>query len=100
VATEIISAKKPKGDVLVFRRGRGITASVDIESSSSLPKISKYNAVNEVQDIVSIEKHSAIFHWKDVCFDISVDKEQRRILDHVDGWIKPGILTALMVLLR
>lgn len=30
-------------------------------------------------------------------YDIKIKKEERRILDHVDGWVKPGTLTALMV---
>jgi len=31
-----------------------------------------------------------------VCYDIKIKGEPRRILDHVDGWVKPGTLTALM----
>jgi len=31
-----------------------------------------------------------------VCFDVKIKSENRRILDHVDGWVKPGTLTALM----
>jgi ABC-type multidrug transport system ATPase subunit len=27
---------------------------------------------------------------------IKIKGEPRRILDHVDGWVKPGTLTALM----
>lgn len=30
-------------------------------------------------------------------YDIKIKGEARRILDHVDGWVKPGTLTALMV---
>lgn len=44
-----------------------------------------------------IQKQTAIFTWKDVVYDIKIKKEERRILDHVDGWVKPGTLTALMV---
>lgn len=43
-----------------------------------------------------IERQTAIFQWQDVCYDIKIKKEDRRILDHVDGWVKPGTLTALM----
>lgn len=46
-----------------------------------------------------IKKQTAIFHWEDVCYDIKIKGEPRRILDHVDGWVKPGTLTALMVCL-
>jgi len=31
-----------------------------------------------------------------VCYDIKIKSETRRILDHVDGWVKPGTLTGLM----
>ncbi len=31
-----------------------------------------------------------------MCFDVKIKSETRRILDHVDGWVKPGTLTALM----
>ncbi|AET39068.1 pleiotropic drug resistance family ABC transporter Ecym_3605 [Eremothecium cymbalariae DBVPG len=37
-----------------------------------------------------------IFHWRNVCYDVQIKKETRRILNGVDGWVKPGTLTALM----
>lgn len=43
-----------------------------------------------------IERQTAVFHWQDICYDIKIKGEARRILDHVDGWVKPGTLTALM----
>lgn len=45
----------------------------------------------------SFNKQTSIFHWEDLCYDINIKNEERRILDHVDGWVKPGTLTALMV---
>lgn len=43
-----------------------------------------------------LSKSEAIYHWRDVCYDVQIKKDTRRILDHVDGWVKPGTLTALM----
>lgn len=51
---------------------------------------------DNVNDAI-IQRQTAIFSWKDVVYDIKIKKEPRRILDHVDGWVKPGTLTALMV---
>jgi hypothetical protein len=48
-------------------------------------------------DEIAIQKQTAVFHWKDVCYDMKVKGQPRRLLDHVDGWVKPGTLTALMV---
>jgi ATP-binding cassette, subfamily G (WHITE), member 2, PDR len=92
VAAELVSSKKSKGEILVFRRGHGLATATDIESPDG-----KADAIAEVPDMPSIQKHSSIFHWRDVCFDITVNKEKKRILDHVDGWIKPGTVTALLV---
>ncbi|KAB2575415.1 ABC transporter [Lasiodiplodia theobromae] len=93
-ATEFISAKKSKGEVLVFRRGFvPATAKSDVESAPA-----GRAPVSEKTDnsAAIIQKQTAIFHWEDMCYDIKIKGEDRRILDHVDGWVKPGTLTALM----
>ncbi|CAG79546.2 ABC-2 type transporter-domain-containing protein [Yarrowia lipolytica] len=41
-------------------------------------------------------QHSGVFQWTDVCYDIKVAGENKRLLDHIDGYVKPGTLTALM----
>jgi ATP-binding cassette subfamily G (WHITE) protein 2 (PDR) len=96
--TEYITAKKSKGEVLVFRRGHKLPApksrsAEDLESAGEgRPVAVQRNSDN----IAIIERQTAIFQWEDVCYDITIKKEPRRILDHVDGWVKPGTLTALM----
>ncbi|USW58775.1 Putative ABC transporter-like, ATP-binding domain, AAA+ ATPase domain, CDR ABC transporter [Septoria linicola] len=100
-ATEYISAKKSKGEVLVFQRGH-IPAALkekrpDEENVSAgrdpnaLAQTESYTSATDI-----IQRQTAIFSWKDVCYDIKIKSENRRILDHVDGWVKPGTLTALM----
>ncbi|KAF2198452.1 putative multidrug resistance ABC transporter [Delitschia confertaspora ATCC 74209] len=95
LATEFISAKKSKGEVLVFRRGHKALAhkAEDIEGGSGRPVSAEKT---HSDDIAIIERQTAIFQWRDVCYDIKIKGEDRRILDHVDGWVKPGTLTALM----
>lgn len=41
-------------------------------------------------------KNTGVFQWTDVCYDIKVAGENKRLLDHIDGYVKPGTLTALM----
>ncbi|CCF58497.1 hypothetical protein KAFR_0E03450 [Kazachstania africana CBS 2517] len=48
------------------------------------------------EDNVGISKSEAIFHWRDLCYDVQIKSETRRLLNNVDGWVKPGTLTALM----
>lgn len=97
VATEYITAKKSKGEVLLFRRGHAPAAlmkkaSSDEETGPATRKLTS----NTVDASAIIKRQTAIFSWEDVCYDIKIKGEPRRILDHVDGWVKPGTLTALM----
>jgi ATP-binding cassette subfamily G (WHITE) protein 2 (PDR) len=96
VATEFISSAKSKGEVLVFRRGHTIPKSASTDDLENAPTGRNATVQNDSDEIAIIERQTAIFQWKDVCYDIKIKGEPRRILDHVDGWVKPGTLTALM----
>lgn len=103
VATEYISAERSKGEVLLFRRNRMPTlGSKNDEESHGDDRINA-NLLAREQAVpggatAAIHQQTAAFHWDGVCYDIKVNKkEDRRLLDEVDGWVKPGTLTALMV---
>jgi ATP-binding cassette subfamily G (WHITE) protein 2 (PDR) len=94
-ATELIKGKKSKGEVIVFPRTKMPKhGTMDVESGGKAITVEQKE---KEKDEVSIQRQTAIFHWQDVCYDVQIKKETRRILDHVDGWVKPGTLTALMV---
>lgn len=102
LASEYATAKKSKGEVLVFRRGfvpkiygKGRQ---DVEAGGGAAPA---NPVLEKPGTASPRKgdfqgSTSVFHWNNLCYDITIKKSTRRILDHVDGWVKPGTLTALM----
>ncbi|KIY03071.1 uncharacterized protein Z520_01538 [Fonsecaea multimorphosa CBS 102226] len=103
VSAEFVQAKKSKGEVLVFRRGQTpaplkMKPPQDIETgdvtSTSAVAAAKTQHPEDVSTV--IQRQTAIFQWRDVCYDIQVKGEGRRLLDHVDGWVKPGTMTALM----
>ncbi|KAH8172967.1 ABC-2 type transporter domain-containing protein [Sarocladium implicatum] len=100
VASDFITEKKSKGEILAFPRGHKALdkkdSSGDIEATSSDEHHNIAQGTDTPYDLSMIQRQTAIFTWKDVCFDIRVGKEERRILDHVDGWVKPGTLTAMM----
>nr|XP_036577228.1 ABC multidrug transporter [Colletotrichum truncatum]KAF6784140.1 ABC multidrug transporter [Colletotrichum truncatum] len=98
IATEYIASERSKGEVLVFsrkemsrRRKRGVA---DVETGAV--GRAQQSSGSESDSVAGMEKQTSVFHWKDVCYDIKIKGEPRRILDHVDGWVKPGTLTALM----
>lgn len=104
LATDKIQAAKSKGEVLVFRRGYIKTAGKseeDLEEKVSQGSIGTSAALGKTAPdqnaIAAIHRQTKIFHWQDLCYDIKIKGNPRRLLDNVDGWVKPGTLTALMV---
>lgn len=103
LATEYIASERSKGEVLVFsrkemnkhRRQQQQNGASDMETGH-VAQIQQ-GAISTDEEVAEVEKQTSIFHWKNVCYDIKIKGEPRRILDHVDGWVKPGTLTALMV---
>lgn len=102
MVSEIVAAERSKGEVLVFQRGsqqrtKAKQKQVDEErtATAAITQTEKSQAdVDSEADL--IEKQTSVFHWQDVSYEIKVKKETKRILDRVDGWVKPGTLTALM----
>lgn len=107
-ATETISSKKSKGEVLLFRRGHKPAflgekpadremANYENNEAAFFERLQTIDDQLTRQVSTVIQKQTAIFQWKSVCYDIKIKGKPRRILDNVDGWVKPGTLTALMV---
>ncbi|KAL4953269.1 ABC-2 type transporter-domain-containing protein [Aspergillus filifer] len=93
IATEFITEAVSKGEVLVFRRGHQPKITNDDEVSATAPV---HDDSNPEHSGAKIERQKAIFQWQDLCYDITIKGEPRRILDNVNGWVKPGTATALM----
>ncbi|KAF9892130.1 hypothetical protein FE257_002536 [Aspergillus nanangensis] len=101
ITSELVASQRSKGEVLVFRRGKAQKAKVkryqNDEEGSAVPVDQREKpGDDEAVSIEGVEKQTAIFHWENVTYDIKIKGEPRRILDNVDGWIRPGTLTALM----
>lgn len=105
--------ERTKGEVLVFprkivkklvkQRKKEDAETGHIEDSSKHDLMSIVNErsaedpENKPKDASAlIEASDEIFYWRDVCYDVKIKKETRRLLNFVDGWVKPGTLTALM----
>ncbi|KAI2791261.1 ABC multidrug transporter atrI [Penicillium oxalicum] len=100
LASELNSATSSTAEFLVFRRGhvpahlRHLEKNGKAKSAAEIsPPVKKST---KKDDTAAIPSQHDIFTWRDVCYDIPVKGGQRRLLDHVSGWVKPGTLTALM----
>ena len=70
---------------------------LDIETQSAAAKTPVEQPGRGQEAEANLETQTSVFHWADVCYDVKVKGETRRILDHVNGWVDYGTLTALMV---
>ena len=105
ITAEFVSEKKSKGEVLVYRRGHKPAAALLAEKKRADPEaaMEKIGPISTAERSAGSDKEAgvlqqqtSVFQWHDVCYDVKIKSETRRILDHVDGWVKPGTLTALM----
>ena len=106
VLIEYNKGEMQKGEVILFtrstldkKRKKNEALKGDIESNDSITKdltVSEESYSNEKENSLQKIGSEDIFHWRDVCYDVKIKSETRRILSNVDGWVKPGTLTALM----
>ncbi|ONH74626.1 Multidrug resistance protein CDR1 [Pichia kudriavzevii] len=102
---ELNKGAMQKGEIILFqqsklremRKEKKSKQISDIEGGSEKPA-GVYDHGNEDSEdgVNNLTVGSDIFHWRDVCYEVQIKDETRRILNHVDGWVKPGTLTALM----
>ncbi|KAL5611837.1 hypothetical protein BROUX41_000589 [Berkeleyomyces rouxiae] len=100
VCAELVSERRSKGEVLVFRRGYkpaafNEKAKDDLENMAIGP-MATHDRASTRGGAPKGEVDGSVFHWENVCYDVQIKDETRRILDHVNGWVKPGTMTALM----
>lgn len=101
LATEYISAKKSKGEVLLFRRRRvpALQPKIDEEANAddrvNTEMLTREKTMPGIP--ASIQRQTEVFLWDSVSYDIKVKGKPRRLLDDINGWVIPGTLTALMV---
>lgn len=109
VASEIFSFAEESGGALIFKKGKKIKKQVleqkkssdEEKSSSALASSSSRSsdtAQNGEESIVNeISKAKSVFTWENVTFDVPYHGGTRRLLNGVNGYVKPGIMIALMV---
>ena len=110
--TEINKGAMQKGEVVLFLRGSlkkhkrenaaKASHAKDIEAAPTNEKVEmkdhldsqKYSTDHSSSDI--LPENGNIFHWRNLTYEVKIKSETRVILNQVDGWVKPGQLTALM----
>lgn len=109
LASEYIPAQKSRGEILLFKEQPPSMASRDEETPSTEPFALSYrpssgNVSGDDQlsqsgtnsGVPRLSRHASVFHWSGITYDIKSGRETKRLLHNINGWLKPGSLTALM----
>ncbi|KAI9834089.1 MAG: hypothetical protein M1819_003374 [Sarea resinae] len=95
-AVEFMKPATSKGEYLIFHK--------PVLSLKRAPKPDDLEdrtehfvpAGQEQAALDAVAKSEDIFSWKNICYDIEIKGTPRRLLNNVQGYVKPGTLTALM----
>lgn len=105
LCTELNASSSSTAEVLVFRRGHIPAELIAAERAAKHDDEAPATSVTAVTDntdkkqdekINVLPPQTEVFTWRNVCYDIKIKNADRRLLDNVSGWVKPGTLTALM----
>ncbi|GME84677.1 unnamed protein product [Ambrosiozyma monospora] len=108
LAVEFNPPARQTGEKIIFLRSKlrqiekqkKLAASRDLEAQNDHDQKSASLLASEddssSKDEIQLESGNDVFHWKNVCYEVPYHGGPRRLLNNVDGWVKPGTLTALM----
>ncbi|KAI0890676.1 BcatrD protein [Annulohypoxylon maeteangense] len=99
MATEYITMLPPRSDILLFQRGHTpSTPLIEDEEMGVFPRNSSEQLVESkktADDMIGISNGAHLL-WTDLSYAIKEGKNEKVILNNIDGWVKPRTLTALM----
>ncbi|CDR37662.1 CYFA0S01e14422g1_1 [Cyberlindnera fabianii] len=105
LCAEFNESAKQKGEILLFQRStlkkikkQSSNVMNDLESGNerSISEQDSPMSEKKEENLQLIKAGEDIFHWRDVKYSVKTKTGYREILGGVDGWVKPGTLTALM----
>ncbi|MCJ1432403.1 hypothetical protein MMC27_001759 [Xylographa pallens] len=96
--TEFVVAERSKGEVLLF--GRGQHSQLQSNDEEKLDNFDSRGVVPAIPSgkrlLAPTELSAATFLWSNLSYEIKTKEGPLMILDDVEGWMRPGSLTALM----
>lgn len=107
VCAEYLTGSISQGGVLLFQRSQqremdsklrlDEEAPVELMPPKERPVAARPAFNAEPDKPINIKKQTGVLHWKALCYEVLIKGEPRVISNHIDGWVRPGTLTALMV---
>ena len=110
VASEVFSFVGGGGGALIFKKGSkspapSTTNALDIEKAGSSGDSSASSGVlqatspatdKDANEVPRTSSDESVFTWTDVSYGVPYGDGERQLLNQVQGYSKPGVMTALM----
>jgi ATP-binding cassette subfamily G (WHITE) protein 2 (SNQ2) len=105
IATETISFANSGGGALVFAKTKRAKQAVKEEAPADEEKVVAGETTSSSSDTVghqeeealeSISSSESVFTWKDVEYTVPYNGGERKLLNKVNGYAKPGVMIALV----
>ncbi|KAL2703108.1 hypothetical protein AAEP93_007406 [Penicillium crustosum] len=96
VLVEYTSQTKHTAEALVFRPGHMPLPQCQGDMESGQELFTKLEFRNPESRIDNFPKQTDTISWKGLNYDLPIQGGHKRLLEDVNGWVKPGTLTALM----
>lgn len=94
IASEFLRPVSGGGDVLLFKRGH---LPEELDGTATVNKADeKMTKADETTEKLDTGAFTEIFSWQHVDYTIPLAGSTRKLLDDVQGYVKPGTMTALM----
>ena len=92
---EFNRGSRQKGEVLLFQK-MFPKKQVDMEMGKMEKFTPEFTGNSSLESKPKQTYTGGIFHWRHLSYSVKIKSENRVILDDIDGWVKPGEITALM----
>ena len=110
IGMEIQKPNKGGGSVTIFKRGQApdsVTKAMekgdtpeDVEKAAAAketkPAGDESSSSDSIQNVKGVARNESVFTYTNVNYIIPYDKGERKLLSDVQGFVRPGKLTALM----
>lgn len=106
LASEYVRTEESKGDIVVFNKRASITVNKNQDCevaptrtfSEDIYEMDREAHTDDTPPTYTAGgQGSPVLYWKHLNYDIKAKRKSRRILRDLNGWVKPGTLTVLMV---
>lgn len=96
IASELFLFVPAGASLLQFKKIRKEKAGDKADEAAASSRSSDATESGDTEGLEALVKSESIFTFKDLCYSVDYEGGKKQLLDHVQGFSRPGEITALM----